>query len=217
MKKALIISGSVSLILLGVIVYLLLGVKNAESAPIKEVKQTSSELRPCCSQLKNEKAGDNSIYQLESIWKTESGKKITLNDLKGKKQIMAMIFANCTYACPLIVNDMKKIESKISRSDVNFLLVSIDSKRDTPEALTQYAKTNNLDLKRWHLLTGDENGISELAAVLGFKYKKELDGSFSHSNIINVLDENGEVAFQHFGLNQDVQDVIEAINKNKEL
>ncbi|MHB8929031.1 MAG: SCO family protein [Melioribacteraceae bacterium] len=216
MKKALIISATVSVVLLGVVLYLLIGVKNVESAPLEQVKQTSSEMKPCCANLKNDKANDNSIYQLESVWKTEAGKKITLNDLKGKKQIMAMVFANCTYACPLIVNDMKKIESKINRNDVDFLLVSIDSKRDTPEALTQYAKNNKLDLKRWHLLTGDENGISELAAVLGFKYKKEPDGSFSHSNIINVLDENGVVAYQHFGLNQDVQDVIEEINKSKE-
>ena len=216
MKKALIISATVSVVLLGVVLYLLIGVKNVESAPLEQVKQTSSEMKPCCANLKNDKANDNSIYQLESVWKTEAGKKITLNDLKGKKQIMAMVFANCTYACPLIVNDMKKIESKINRNDVDFLLVSIDPKRDTPEALTQYAKNNKLDLKRWHLLTGDENGISELAAVLGFKYKKEPDGSFSHSNIINVLDENGVVAYQHFGLNQDVQDVIEEINKNKE-
>ncbi|MHB8905430.1 MAG: SCO family protein [Melioribacteraceae bacterium] len=216
MKNALIISATVSVVLLGVVLYLLIGVKNVESAPLEQVKQTSSEMKPCCANLKNDKANDNSIYQLESVWKTEAGKKITLNDLKGKKQIMAMVFANCTYACPLIVNDMKKIESKINRNDVDFLLVSIDPKRDTPEALTQYAKNNKLDLKRWHLLTGDENGISELAAVLGFKYKKEPDGSFSHSNIINVLDENGVVAYQHFGLNQDVQDVIEEINKNKE-
>ncbi len=216
MKKVLIISASLSVILLGIVIYLLMGVKNVESASIKEVKQTSSEKKSCCAEVKNENAGDNSIYQLESVWKTEAGNKITLNDLKGKRQIMAMVFANCTYACPLIVNDMKKIESAINRSDVNFLLVSIDPKRDTPETLTQYAKNNKLDLGRWRLLTGDENGISELAAVLGFKYKKEPDGSFSHSNIINVLDENGVVAYQHFGLNQDVQDVVEAINKNKE-
>lgn len=216
MKKALIISASLSVILLGVVFYLLIGVKNVESASIIGVTQTSHEKKSCCAEEKNEKASDNSIYQLESVWKTEAGNEITLNDLKGKTQIMAMVFANCTYACPLIVNDMKKIESAINRNDVNFLLVSIDPKRDTPEALTQYAKNNKLDLRRWRLLTGDENGISELAAVLGFKYKKEPDGSFSHSNIINVLDENGEVAYQHFGLNQDVQDVIEAINKIKE-
>ena len=65
-------------------------------------------------------------------------------------------------------------------------------------------ETGNINYIFVWVKIGDENGISELAAVLGFKYKKEPDGSFSHSNIINVLDENGIMAYQHFGLNQDV-------------
>jgi len=111
---------------------------------------------------------------------------------------------------------MKKIEKKITPDDADFLLISIDPDRDTPGALLDYAKTSKLDLNRWRLLTGNKNGISELAAALGFRYKQEPDGSFSHSNIINVLNESGEVAYQHFGLNQDVNDVSEAINKTKE-
>ena len=167
----------------------------------------------CCADLKIDhgKVEDNSIYQLDSKWRDESGKTISLTDLKGKKQIMAMIFTSCTYACPLILNDMKKIESQTKSKDVNYLLVSIDPARDTPEVLKSFAERNNLDLNKWRLITGSQNGVSELAAVLGFRYKKEKDGSFSHSNIISVLNENGEIAFQHFGLNQSVQDVLNSL------
>jgi len=213
MKKALIISITFSTLLLTVVFYLLLTVKGSGNANVVLAKQSTNEKKSCCSEIGSSKVSENSIYQLESVWKTEAGKKIMLHNLKGKKQIMAMVFTSCTYACPLIVNDMKKIESQIKRDDVNFLLISIDPKRDTPETLMQYAKNNKLDMKRWHLLTGDENSISELAAVLGFKYKKEPDGSFSHSNIINVLNEAGEVAYQHFGLNQDTQDVLDELQK----
>jgi len=213
MKKALIISISFSVILLSVVLYLLGGVKKVERQSIAEAKQTSDANKSCCTEKQSGEASENSVYQLESVWKTEAENKIVLNDLKGRKQIMAMIFTSCTYACPLIVNDMKKIEAQTKRNDVNFLLISIDPERDTPEVLMQYARNNKLDMKRWRLLTGDENSVSELAAVLGFKYKKEPDGSFSHSNIINLLNDKGEVAYQHFGLNQDVQDVLENINK----
>ncbi len=213
MKKALIISITFSTLLLTAAFYLLLTVKGSGKANIVQAKQNTSEEKSCCSEVGNAKISENSIYQLESVWKSDAGKKIMLHDLKGKKQIMAMVFTSCTYACPLIVNDMKKIESQIRRNDVNFLLISIDPKRDTPEVLMQYAKNNRLDMKRWHLLTGDESSVSELAAVLGFKYKKEADGSFSHSNIITLLNETGEVAYQHFGLNQDVQDVLDNIKK----
>lgn len=213
MKKALIISITFSTLLLTVVFYLLLSAKGPGNANVILAKANTNEKKSCCTEEKSVAAGENSIYQLESKWETETGGKIMLHDLKGKKQIMAMVFTNCTYACPLIVNDMKKIESQIKSDDVNFLLVSIDPKRDTPETLMQYAKNNKLDMKRWRLLTSDENSISELAAVLGFKYKKEPDGSFSHSNIINLLNETGEVAYQHFGLNQDVQDVLDELKK----
>ncbi len=215
MKKALIISTTLSIILLAALIFLLAKEKNAGSAS-SQVSLKSPQDKSCCDDPGAGAKSDNSIYQLESAWKNELGERVTLDKLKGKKQVMAMIFASCTYACPLIVNDMKKIESLVKRDDVNFLLISIDPQRDTPAALLKYAENNKLDLKKWTLLTGDENGVSELAAVLGFKYKKEPDGSFSHSNIINLLDEAGEVKFQHFGLNQDVQDIIEKIQNNKE-
>ena len=213
MKKALIISISFSVVLLTVLFYFLISEKSPAKIKKLQVKQISNEKKSCCAEENGGEVSESSVYQLESEWKAETGKKIMLSELKGKKQIMAMVFTSCTYACPLILNDMKKIESKIKRNDVNFLLISIDPKRDTPEALTEYARNNKLDMKRWRLLTGDENSISELAAVLGFKYKKEPDGSFSHSNIINILNENGEVAYQHFGLNQDIQDILDELKK----
>lgn len=213
MKKAFVISVSFSAVLLAVVFYLLLSEKSTATINTVQAKQIVKEKKSCCAGVESGTASENSVYQLESKWKTEDGKNVTLSNLKGKKQIMAMVFTNCAYACPLIVNDMKKIESQINRDDINFLLISIDPKRDTPEALMQFAKNNKLDLKRWRLLTGDEGGISELAAVLGFKYKKENDGSFSHSNIINVLNERGEIIYQHSGLNQGVKDVLETIKK----
>ncbi len=176
-----------------------------------------NETKSCCTgETEQSESSENSIYQLESKWKTENGGEISLSELSGKPQIMAMIFTSCTYACPIIVNDIKKIEAGISKENldkVNFLLVSIDPEHDTPEALMQFANKQKLNLNRWKLLTADDNSVSELAAVMGFKYKKEKDGSFSHSNIISVLDKNGEIAFQHFGLNEDITEVIEAFNK----
>lgn len=215
MKSKLIVpSIAVSALVLTLSVYFAMNITALEKKNGKVANENQKE-KLCCTDLKIDHAevGDNSIYQLDSKWRDEFGKTISLVDLKGKKQIMAMIFTSCTYACPLILNDMKKIESQTKSKNVDFLLVSIDPARDTPEALKSFAERNNLDLNKWRLITGNQNGISELAAVLGFRYKKEADGSFSHSNIISVLNENGEIAFQHFGLNQSVQDVLNSLNQ----
>ncbi len=185
-------------------------VVNNKNAQLDGVDQKE---KLCCADLsaKPGKVSDNSIYQLESKWKNADNQTVSLKSLMGKKEIVAMVYTNCTYACPLILNDMKKIESQVKQNDVNYALVSIDPQRDTPENLKKFAERNNLDPDKWRLLTGDEDGISELAAVFGFRYKQDSDGNFSHSNIITVLNENGEIAYQHFGLNQDIKDVLNEI------
>lgn len=173
--------------------------------------------RLCCSGNTGvNDVSDNSVYLLDEEWKTQNNSALRWSSLKGTTRIMAMIFTSCTYACPVIVNDMKKIETALSHDDlkkIKFLLVSIDPERDTPEALKEYARAHKLDLNRWQLLTSNESNIAELAAVMGFKYKKEKNGSFSHSNIISVLNKGGEIAYQHFGLNKDINDVVEEIKK----
>jgi len=183
----------------------------------KNVAVNKEEKKSCCSAgMSSEETSDNSFYLLEGNWKSEKNKTINWSSLKGNNYVMSMIFTNCTYACPVIVNNLKKVEAGLSSKDlkkVKFLLVSIDPERDTPEALLKFANRFNLDLNKWQLLTSGESNVSELAAVLGFKYKKEIDGSFSHSNIITVLNKDGEIDYQHFGLNKSIDDVVEAINK----
>jgi protein SCO1/2 len=163
----------------------------------------------CCS--------DNSIYQLNSSWTNQDGQLVSLKSFTGNPVVLTMFFANCTYACPLLVNDMQKMENSLPKDKKNnyrFILVSIDPERDTPTKLKIYAKERGLDLSRWTLLTGETDDIMELAALTGFKYKKDDKGNFSHSNLITLLNEKGEIMHQQIGLNQDI---AEAVNQLKNL
>ncbi|HVO76064.1 MAG TPA: SCO family protein [Ignavibacteriaceae bacterium] len=168
------------------------------------------EKHSCCSSEEDaEEFSDNSIYQLNSVWTDQQGEKFSLSLLKGKPVVLTMFFASCTYACPVLVNDMKRIESEIPKRDLpsyRFVLISIDPERDTPQKLARYAEVKNLDTKRWTLLTGNPDDIMELAALIGFKYKKNSNGDFSHSNLITFLDSNGEIIHQQIGLNQDISE-----------
>ncbi|MCU7494864.1 MAG: SCO family protein [Ignavibacteria bacterium] len=176
------------------------------------LKKVDAKISSCCSEKMEEgSAGysSNSVYQLSSVWKNELGQKLSLGDLKGHKVVLSMIFASCTYACPLIVNDMRKIEKSVAdKSDVRFVLVSIDPERDTPVTLLEYSKRQGLELSRWELLTGSKSDIRSLAAVLGFKYQRDSKGDYTHSNLINVLNKEGEVVLQHEGLNKDISDIV---------
>jgi protein SCO1 len=209
MKKVLYISIVLVIAVVTLFAYNFIGSKDELQSGKLPVQEINEENSSCCASEKE--AGeytDYSIYQLGSEWVNQSGEKVNLADFRGKKVVMTMFFATCTYACPILVEDMKRIDSAIpekDRENYKFVLISIDPERDTPASLNEFAKMKVLDESKWQLLTGSEESILELAALIGFKYKKESDGQFSHSNIINILNEEGEIEFQHQGLNQDVK------------
>src|SRR6478736_5760343 len=163
----------------------------------------------CCAKAEPAAAafGDKSLYQTESKWTTDADKQIKLADLKGRPQVVVMFFASCQYACPILVHDLNRIEATIKpelRGKVGFTLVTFDTRRDTPEALAKFRATRNLSATNWTLLHGESDDVLELAALLGVKYKEEATGQFAHSNIITVLNADGEIVHQLVGLGQDV-------------
>jgi protein SCO1/2 len=176
----------------------------------------------CCAECcKDEKASTivakplsaRSIYQLDSTWVSDAGKSVQLAALRGRPVVLAMFFASCEYACPMIVSDMKRLRDSLpekARAETQFVLVSFDTARDTPAALEAYRARMALD-SGWTLLHGDDNAVQELAMILGVKYKQDARGQFSHSNLITVLDGNGEIAHQRVGLSGDVSDAAKAV------
>jgi protein SCO1 len=147
-----------------------------------------------------------SIYQVRTAWRDMDGKPAQLRSLRGRPVALAMVYTNCTTACPLILADLKRIESALSpeaRERVWFALFSFDSERDRPEVLKKFASAHDLDPSRWRLYHGGRAAVRELAMVLGIRYKKDARGDFDHSNVISVLDREGVIRHQQVGLGQD--------------
>jgi protein SCO1 len=185
--------------------------------------ENKEEIKQCCStDKKQEKATDlnaqlpsTSVYQLEDAWTTHEGNQLLLNQLAGKPIVLTMIFTHCEYACPMMVNDLKKIEANFSeeeRKEFSFVLVSIDHLRDNPERLKEYAITQGLG-DNWTLLHGNANQVKELSVVLNISYEMMENGSFSHSNRKLVLDSKGNIVYSQDGLQTKSEPVTEAIRK----
>ena len=158
---------------------------------------------------------DESLYQLDSIWTNDTGRALKLGKLHGHTQVVAMFFASCTYACPIIVHDMQRIEAALPeslRTKVGFTLVTVDTERDTPQALHTYRLARKLPPDRWTLLRGSPDDTLELAALLGVKFKREASGQFAHSNLITVLNGQGEIIHQLIGLNQNIDETVKRIS-----
>jgi protein SCO1/2 len=172
---------------------------------------------PCCrATLAAGRPTDKSLYLLDSKWTSDVGKTVPLSVLRGRPQVVAMFFSKCEYSCPMIVNNMKQLEAKLPAdvlAKTDFLLVSFDTKRDTAEALAAYRKKENLTATRWTLLRGAEDDVRELAALLGINYAQDARGQFAHSNVITVLNAEGEIAFQQPGLNADPAGLLGVVQK----
>lgn len=180
---------------------------------------TTHEKPACCAQPNavTERAdfSDESLYQVESVWTTDTKQRIKLADLQGRPQVMVMFFASCQYACPILVHDLTRIEAALPaelRGKTGFTLVTFDTKRDTPAALAKFRKLRHLPAN-WTLLHGGDDDVLELAALLGVKYKQEASGQFAHSNLITVLNQRGEIVHQTTGLGQDIQPAVRKLQE----
>jgi len=157
--------------------------------------------------------GDASIYQLPGTWRNQFDRPVSLDQLKGKVQVVAMVFTHCGYACPRIVEDIKAIEDSLPRSErgnVGYVLVSFDSRRDNPARLGQFAAGHELD-DHWQLLHGEPGQVRELSMLLNVKYQETTGGNFNHSNVICILDKEGVIRQSIEGLDPQTATAINII------
>jgi protein SCO1/2 len=183
-----------------------------------ELTTTNCCQRSCCAQPESTTKPllEKSLYQLDAAWTNDSSQAVKLDSLRGRPQVIAMFFASCQYTCPLLVFQMKQLEASLSpemRANVGFTLVSFDTQRDTPAALKAYRAQHNLSLENWTLLRGDSDSVLDLSALLGVKFKQDAQGNFSHSNLITLLNAEGEIVYQQVGLNPDDKEFARRIEK----
>lgn len=172
----------------------------------------------CCAEPKAAAAAAalaaRSIYQLDATWTDDGGQPVKLAELRGRPVVLALFFTSCGYACPRIVSDMTRIQATLPpavRARARFVLVSFDDERDTVPVLHTYREQHELNAANWVLLRGAPGNVRELAAVLGVKYKKDARGMFEHSNLITVLNPEGEIIHQRTGLEGGLAEAAQAV------
>jgi len=157
----------------------------------------------------------DSLYQIGSHWVDQNNKEFELKDLRGQKTILSLVYLSCQYICPTVISEVKSLDAKLEpnvRDSTRVLIISFDPKNDTPKVMNAYSKKRKLDLKRWLFMTNkDESKIRELAAALGFSYKKTKGKDYTHSFLIAVLDEDGVVKARVDGANKDKSELISAL------
>ena len=116
-----------------------------------------------------------------------------LTNLAGKIWVADFIFTNCPTICPIMTQQMAKLQLELEDELVYFVSFTVDPDRDTTEVLTEYAERYAADEKRWHFLTGDKKQIYQLANE-GFRLAASPHGNgFPHSTKFALVRPDGKV------------------------
>jgi protein SCO1 len=135
-----------------------------------------------------------SLYQAEMDLVDQDGKQLDLAVFAGKPVLVTMFYANCPYACPLLISDIKRALAALEpsvRAETRVLLVSLDPGQDTPQSMKELARLHRVDEPGWRFTRAAEEDVVTLAALLGVKYKKLDSGQIQHTSVITVLDRRG--------------------------
>lgn len=146
-----------------------------------------------------EKLGERVPLGVEFI--DEGGKKVLLRDLVDKPTVLSLVYLSCRHACPMLLNGLAEVLGKTDLKpgeDFNVITVSFDE-NDTYE-LAAEKKVNYISAigkpfpeKEWKFLTGTRENIEKLTQSVGFSFKREENGMFTHPVALTILSSEGKV------------------------
>jgi protein SCO1/2 len=127
------------------------------------------------------------------------GRTFGLGDFRGKVIVLHFIYTNCPDICPLHaerIADIQKMVNQTPMKDrVQFITITTDPSRDTPDVLRTYGPVHGLDPVNWLFLTTTagqpEDTTRKLAEAFGHKFTKEAEGYQMHSTVTHVIDREG--------------------------
>ncbi len=92
----------------------------------------------------------------------QSGRKLSLGDLRGKVWVADFIFTRCPTICPRLTDRMAalEIETHAAGDRLRFVSFSVDPENDTPAALAAFAAAHHANLDRWSFLTGPIDAVA---------------------------------------------------------
>jgi protein SCO1/2 len=124
------------------------------------------------------------------------GKPLSLEQLKGRMQVLFFGFTHCPDVCPNTLSLMAEvIEGMPKDSGIGFVFISVDPKRDSSKVLLDYVEYFSKSLLG---ATGEPAAIAALASELGVMYAEQAlpgtsDYTIDHSANLFVLNSKAEL------------------------
>jgi protein SCO1/2 len=141
------------------------------------------------------------------------GQTVSLHDAAGKIVVVDFFFTHCPSFCPLLTQNMRKLQEMFHTNDtiVQFVSLSVDPERDSVPVLKAYADKFGVRHHNWWMLTGSKDTIYDLAER-DFKVAAIDSGhnNFVHTDRMILLDKDRLVRGYYNG--EDTTDMARLAN-----
>ena len=136
----------------------------------------------------------------------QDGQTVTQDTALGKPQLIYFGFSYCPDICPTALQKMGAAQALADpkAETLNYIFISVDPERDTPESLKLYFTANGFP-KGLTGLTGTQSQIDAVKAAYKVYSQKvptpesAADYTVDHSDIIYLMDKEGEFVEFFFG------------------
>ena len=136
----------------------------------------------------------------------QNGITITNKDYENKIYVVDFFFTSCPTICPIMTNNMLKIQDEfIDNDDIKLLSMSVTPEIDNVEILKQYAIEKGVNDSKWNITTGPKKHIYELARKSYFAVVEQGDGGlqdFIHTPNFILIDTKKQIRGIYDGTNE---------------
>ncbi|RXP61333.1 SCO family protein [Lutibacter sp. HS1-25] len=168
----------------------------------------------------NPKLVDESISHIRSNHKVsdfklinQNGDTITQANYEGKIYVADFFFTRCNTICPVMTNNMGKLqEAFLDDDEVMFLSHSVTPDIDSVAVLRAYADEKGVIDAKWNITTGDKKHIYKLSRKSYFAVLEDGDGGlqdFVHTENFVLVDKKKQIRGFYDGTNpEDIERLI---------
>ena len=147
----------------------------------------------------------------------QSGDTITQEAYKDKIYVVDFFFTRCQTICPIMTNNMVKIQKEfLNNSNIMLLSLSVTPDIDSVSVLQQYAKEKGVIESKWNITTGEKKHIYHLARKSFFAVAEQGDGDlqdFIHTSNFILVDKEKQIRGIYEGTDeQELERIIKDIN-----
>jgi protein SCO1/2 len=136
-----------------------------------------------------------SLYALHVRWIDEFDRPLDLSALRDRPVVVAMEYSDCKFVCSSQWLKLQELQRWADghRQDLQFVILSLDPPRDSPEAWRDYRKVRKLDRSNWHFLTADAAARDAASRVIGERWWFDEDHLMHDFRVVRLA-ADGRVA-----------------------